>query len=531
MSAHRGYRAEAGAEPVCLIIPPSVFLLDERVFVSLGILKVAAVLEQAGHRVELLDLSGIENFVDIAALHARRSHARVFALTTTTPQLPAAVQIAERIRSVRPDARLVVGGPHVTLVHSAVKLERKKGRPSRAHAALGRLHESFDVLVSGDGELAIFAALDAQPGTVIDADDPAGGMFMTDRCYDATPFPARHLVDLSSYRYSIEGRPATSIVAQLGCPFGCGFCGGRNTRSLRTIRMRSTASILRELEYLYDEHRFTAFMFYDDELNVSKSMPQLMNGISDLQARLGVDFFLRGFVKAELFTDEQAAAMYRAGFRWILCGFEAGHARILENINKGATLADNDRAMEIARRHGLRVKALMSVGHPGESEQSVVALHDWLIASRPDDFDCTVITTYPGTPYYDEAVPHRTLPGIWTYTCRSGDRLHAEEVDFARVAEYYKGDPDSGYHAYVFTDHLSSARLVELRDWVERDVRAKLAIPFSAAKPALRYEHSMGQCALPPFLVRSSAARSSAGSAAIDELITPPVFSADSLPG
>jgi hypothetical protein len=197
--------------------------------------------------------------------------------------------------------------------------------------------------------------------------------------------------------------------------------------------------------------------------------------------------------------------MYRAGFRWMLCGFEAGHERILENINKGATLNDNVRALEIARRHGLKVKALMSVGHPGESEESVRALHDWLIATRPDDFDCTVITTYPGTPYYDEALPHASLPGVWTYTCRSGDRLHAEDVDFSRVAEYYKGNPDGGYHSYVFTDHLSSARLVELRDWVERDVRAKLDIAFNASKPALRYEHSMGQSALPPFLARSSA--------------------------
>ncbi len=504
MTSPSGYRAGAGAEPVCFIIPPSVFLLDERVFVSLGILKVAAVVEQAGYEVELIDLSGIENFVEIAELHARNSRARVVALTTTTPQLPAAVQIAQRIRAVRPDIRIVVGGPHVTLVHSAVKLEQRNGRIGRAHAALERLKETFDVLVSGDGELAIFRALEAKPSTVIDADDPANGMFMTDGQYDATPFPSRHLVDLSSYRYSIDGRRATSIVGQLGCPFGCGFCGGRNTRSLRNIRVRSTASILRELEHLYKTYGFTAFMFYDDELNVSQSMSELMNGISNLQSRLGVDFHLRGFVKAELLTDEQGSAMSRAGFRWLLCGFEAGHARILENINKRATLADNAHAMEIARRHGLKVKALMSVGHPGESEESVTALHDWLIATRPDDFDCTVITTYPGTPYYDEAVPHQTLADVWTYTCPSGDRLHAQDIDFARIAEYYKGNPDGGYHSYVFTDHLASARLVELRDWVERDVRATLGIPFNASKPAQRYEHSMGQSALPPFLVRSS---------------------------
>lgn len=59
-------RAEAisqGVRPisVALMIPPSAFLLDERVFVSLGILKVAAVLERHGHKVSVLDLSGVAN--------------------------------------------------------------------------------------------------------------------------------------------------------------------------------------------------------------------------------------------------------------------------------------------------------------------------------------------------------------------------------------------------------------------------------------------------------------------------------------
>ena len=74
-----------------------------------------------------------------------------------------------------------------------------------------------------------------------------------------------------------------------------------------------------------------------------------MDGLSDMQSRLGVDFRLRGFVKAELFTEAQAAAMHRAGFRWLLCGFEAADERILTNINKKATLADNDFLAEAAR--------------------------------------------------------------------------------------------------------------------------------------------------------------------------------------
>src|SRR3954464_5026426 len=168
----RELRTNADRQRVCLVIPPSAFLLDERVFTSLGVLKVAAVLEEAGFPVEVLDLSGIENFVDVAELHMRSSAARVVGITTTTPQLPAAVRVAQRIREVRPDVRLVLGGPHVTLVHSAKKLEDPKGRVGRAQAALARLQDAFDVLVSGDGELAIFAALAPDPPRIVDADDP-----------------------------------------------------------------------------------------------------------------------------------------------------------------------------------------------------------------------------------------------------------------------------------------------------------------------------------------------------------------------
>ncbi len=495
-------RAAPDAPPVCMIIPPSAFLLDERVFLNLGILKVAACLEQAGHRVEMVDCSGVTNYLEAVEAHVRETAARTIALTATTPQLPATVLIVARIRAVRPDLRIVLGGPHVTLVHAAVKLEHKAGRIGRAHRAWAHLEALFDVLVAGDGEHAVFLALEPGAPKLIDGDDPKTDLFMRNQDYEASPWPARHLVDISSYHYTIEGHKAVSLIAQLGCPFACNFCGGRNSKALRLIRTRSTQNVIDEIEHLHTKHGYTGFMLYDDELNVSKTLVELMDGITVLQKRLNTEFRLRGFVKAELFTDEQAAAMYRAGFRWILCGFEAASPRILENINKRATLEDNTRVVEICRRHGLKVKALMSVGHAGESAETIQAVQDWLLDVKPDDFDVTVITTYPGTPYYDEAV--ESAPGVWTYTCKkSGDRLHAVDVDFTQVAEYYKGDPDGGYHAFVYTDHLTREELVRLRDSVERTVRERLGIPFNPGAVAVRYEHSMGQ-GLPGFILATT---------------------------
>lgn len=490
---------------VTCCIPPSLFLLDERVFLSLGILKVAAVLERAGHQVEMLDLSGIENYRDVVEAHLGASESTAVGITTTTPQLPAVARIVETVRRVRPGLRVILGGPHVTLVCAAVKLEEKRGVVGRAHRALEVLKSMADVLVSGDGEESIFLALADDPPGVIDADDHKSSLFMDNEAYEASPMPARHLVDVPSYRYAIDGRNATTLIAQLGCPMACTFCGGRAAKSLRLIRSRSTKSVVREISHLFWTYGFTGFNFFDDELNVSKSLVELMGEIAELQHRLGVEFRLRGFVKAELFTEEQAEAMYRAGFRWILCGFEAANDRILENINKRATLEDNTRVVDVCRRHGLKVKALMSVGHAGESETSVRDVSRWLREVRPDDFDVTVITTYPGCPYYDEAVPHESLANVWTYVAkRSGDRLHSHDVDYSRVADYYKGAPGE-YQSYVFTDHLTGPEIVRLRDEVERDVRAELGIPFNAGAAARRYEHSMGMSELPPFVLRKTA--------------------------
>lgn len=489
---------------VGLVIPPSPFLLDERVFVSLGILKVAASLEAAGHDVSVVDLAGVQNYAEAFEAYLRNTDAEVLGFTSTTPQLPAAFALAAVAERVRPDLRRILGGPHVTLTHSAVKLEnRLKRQNGRASFALDRLRQAFHVLCSGDGEVAVLQAVQPDAPAIVDGDDRKGGLFMNDDFYETTPAPARHLVDMASYHYTIEGHDATSLIAQLGCPFNCGFCGGRNSNSLRVIRTRSIESIVEELEHLHRTYGYTGFMFYDDELNVNPSLVDLMNAISDLQERLGVSFRLRGFVKSELFTDQQAEAMYRAGFRWLLCGFEAAHPRILQNIQKRATRDDNTRAVGIAKRHGLKVKALMSIGHPGESDETAFAIRQWLEEMAVDDFDCTIITTYPGTPYYDMSVPHESLPGVWTYTARTGDRLHAREVDFSTTADFYKGIPGGGYQAFVFTDHLSSEELIATRDAIEADVRRKLGIPFNPSRPAVQFEHSMGQ-GLPDFILRKS---------------------------
>ncbi len=493
---------------ICMTIPPSSFLQKPRVFPFLGPLKVAGALEKAGVPVEVLDCDGYKNAADLAAYHASRTSAKIFGLSATTPQLPAAVEIADAIRKVRRDARIIIGGAHATLTVAARKVEEKKGIVARAHRAYDRIKPFFDTIVAGDGEEAIFVAMSDNAPDLIDADgrkSPNGEMFLDNKRLTESAPPARHLIDLHSYskNYQIDGVNATSLIGQLGCPFECGFCAGRDSPMLRHIRQRDIESIVEEMAQIYRDYGIRGFMFYDDELNVFPNVLELMELIKRRQEQLGTTWHLRGFLKAELLVrwPHHAKAMYEAGFRQILVGFESGSPRILENINKKATRDQNTECVAIAKEAGLKVKALMSIGHPGESQQTLRETREWIQQVRPSDFDVTIITPYPGSPYYDHA--REFTPGQYIYACKSGDQLYQQEVDYTTEVDAYKGIPGH-YVSRVWTDGLSSKELTGVRDILENGLRKDLGIPFNPSGEAIFYEHSMGQTSLPDSILRKA---------------------------
>ena len=84
---------------------------------------------------------------------------------------------------------------------------------------------------------------------------------------------------------------------------------------LRHIRRRSAQNVVDEISEIHRRWGHRGFMFYDDELNVDRGMSDLMRRIAAAQQAAGVEWRLRGFVKAELFTEEQAEAMYAAASR------------------------------------------------------------------------------------------------------------------------------------------------------------------------------------------------------------------------
>jgi radical SAM superfamily enzyme YgiQ (UPF0313 family) len=470
---------------------------------NLGILRVAAVLEQAGHVIDFLDLSGIENYLDVVEDYLKVSTVNVFGLTATTPQLPTAVIVCRAIRTHRPKAKIILGGAHVTSVVASYKHEQKMGNIGRATRVMDKLYALFDVLVAGDGERAVFVAIEPNSPKLVDASDPKSSLFLTRDQIDELPHPARYLVDVDGYDFTIDGQRALSIMSQQGCPYNCGFCGGRASPCMRRVRSQSIENTVSEMVQLHNEYGISGFMFYDDELNLKNTrMLHLMDALTRAQRQVDCEFRLRGFVRSNLFTDEQASVMYQAGFRVILVGFESGSPRMLCNMNKQATVEDNTRCMDIAKRHGLKVKAAMSIGHPGESRETLEQTRQWLLQVRPDAIDMSIVTPYPGSPYYDQAVTCSDDGNIWVYTVNQ-DNLYSYDVDYTTEEHFYKGNPYGGYTSYVFTDYLSAEDLVRLRGDLARETRQTIGIPFDPKIGRTRYARSNGR--IPSSIYRTTA--------------------------
>ena len=496
---------------ICLIMSPSPFLLDERVFMSLGILTVAAALEEKGYPVDMIDLSGIKNYLEVMENYiSLNPDVSTYCITSTTPQIPLAVKINDVIKKA--GKRVIAGGPHFTLINSACKKEKRNGIDGRATKALKKLKDIFDTIVCGDGEHAIFESLTGQK--FVDADDKNSPLFLSNEDFTNTPFPARHLVDIDSYNFHIEGKKGLSLIGQLGCPFACGFCSGRNSPTFRKIRTRDIENVMAEIDQMYTTWGIEAFTFYDDELNVTKTLPDLLKLLIDYQKKHHTQFKLRGCLKAELFNEEQAELMYEAGFKKVLVGFESGSPRILDNINKRATREDNTRCIDIGRKYNIEIKALMSIGHPGESTETVDDTKYWLKEVKPEEFDVTIITVIPGSPYYDDATliencnvvggDHEIQPqnNVYMYEARrTKDKLYSIEVDNLVEFEYYKGIPGE-YNAFVFTDYLSRKDLVACRDEIDKEVVKFLGHTRNMSVESQLYEHSMGM--IPNFILRSS---------------------------
>lgn len=325
----------------------------------LGLMYLSSSLKSQGIGVKFYDEAGRQK-------QRRVPSAKYYGITATTPQFPAAVELLRHLKNRHPAAKVCLGGPHATL------------RPNDGMRA------GFDCVVIGEGERAILNFMEGCSGI---SEFPV-------RDLNNLPFPDRSMA--ADYEYLIDGKLAATMMTSRGnCPFSCVFC----TKSWKTpLRFRSEQSVKSELKHLRNLG-YEAVMLYDDEffLNISRDY-------KIMQALHRHGFVWRCFTRSTLVTPRLATDAYNYGCREILLGVESGSNQILTTVNKQVTYEDNIREIKSLHHAGIRVKASLIIGLPGES---LITLSDtWhfceIVELYVSDWDFDLLVPYPGSPIYED---------------------------------------------------------------------------------------------------------------------------------
>lgn len=460
---------------IVLVIPPSPFLIDDRAFPFLGPLQIAAVARDRGHLVRVADLTGYKarhtdvEHADPEVVHLEAERellalveevgADLVGFYSLAAQHPTVVRLHAAVRAARPSAWTALGGPHASTA------------PERA------AKDGFDFVVvadqgGGGGEPGFLALIDhvrekatwdtkprirARSEFVGDriirekSREPDGGQYQNDRW----PLPARDLVDLASYRYTIAGERATSIVSCTGCPFACTYCS--HWEGYRKLEMKSPGRVREEIRWVRDHLGWRGIMFYDDEINLR---PDFMGEFLPMLREEGVVW--RAFFKCgkNFMRDQVFAAMAASGCAEMCTGAESADPGILKAIKKGATLEDNTAFVRLCVKHGIAPKVFTQVGLPGETPETIEALRNWLVSMAGEGLanaDVSITTPYEGTPIYDEPEKHQI-----TYDKAS--------LDYSKKVVLYKGVPGA-YTSHVSHPRLTADQIVVARQWVEDEFR------------------------------------------------------------
>jgi len=422
---------------IALINPPSPFLINERVFPNIGLVRVATMLDKK-YDVELIDFAGEKDYIN--KIRQRAFDFNYYGFSSTTPQFPMVYNMMKALKDENRFVNTIIGGPHANAVGSL----RRKGIDDINIKSL----EEFGTIFEGEGE---------NIKNILDKGWQNGGVIKN---LDELPIPNRKFIDTLSYKYTLNGLPTTNIQTQRGCPFVCKFCCGRDIEMYNKVRVHSPERVLEEMDSLNEQFGYKSFMWYDDEINVNpKRLEQLC---IELTKR---DYQHRGFVRSDLIVKhpESVQWMREAGFVKLCTGVESGSDKVLKTIKKLTTYDINLKARQIIGDNGIHYESFIILGHPGETKEDVEMSVKWIKEAKPDDFDINILTPYPGSKIYNDAKPSTKYKGYkWEY-----EGLYFNKPDYSKDIIFYKGiGGKSAVNSR--TDDMTEAYLHNRREEIEK---------------------------------------------------------------
>lgn len=374
---------------ICLINPPwvtksnNIWTKIRGTLPPLGLLYLAAFLEREGVTADIIDCqAGLRSWEEVRS-RLKQGRYDLYGITGTTSIISNSYRLAAMVKDCHPDAKVVMGGVHVTAL---------------PEEALGK--SAVDFVIRGEGENALLElAKGAAPDAIAGLSYRAGGKIVHngESCImpdlDALPFPAFHKVNMKAYfpaLNSYKRLPAINMMTTRGCPGRCTFC---NSASV-PLRRRSAENIFGEMKMLSGKYGIKEISFYDDTFtvfhdNITKLCDMLIAG--------GVDLTWSCFARVDTVTLPLLKKMKAAGCHQVMFGIESASPEILKNIRKNVQLEKNREAVQMAKDAGITVRCTFMFGNPGETERTIDETIKYSLELDPDIALYNITTPYPGT--------------------------------------------------------------------------------------------------------------------------------------
>jgi magnesium-protoporphyrin IX monomethyl ester (oxidative) cyclase len=408
---------------VLLINPPQLFYPGSDPpagNLPLGLMYVAAVLDKAGYKAEILDAFMKEaSFLKVGDTlevgmpygkireEVRRRKPDIVGIGAPfTCQAENAIRVGNIVKELDPSILTVVGGPHVTAVPVEF-LEKAK---------------NIDIAVIGEGEYAMLDIVKVFEGAkkISDVQGIAhrkadGAIAQTAlrpfiKNLDELPYPAYHLVDMEQYLNpkKIEYRSfqdrAISMITSRGCPFNCSFCSV-HLHMGKMFRAHSANYVINHVEYVVNKFGVKTIFFEDDNLTFDLKR---FEAICDKIIEKGIRFNWEtpNGIRADYLTLSLLKKMKKSGCQSVFFGIESGDQCVLDNvIDKRLNLKEVVKVAKMCKDIGLKTAAFYIIGFPGEKKENMLKTVEFALRLKRD-FDVGMLlhvaTPSLGTRLYEE---------------------------------------------------------------------------------------------------------------------------------
>jgi len=372
----------------------------------LGIMSIAAVLEQNGVPVEIVDCYAAPAPVEAILEIIISKQPDLVGFSCTTSSFMEGYQVAELLKQRKPEIVTVFGGAHACTI----------GSP---------LLDSFpaiDYLVIGEGEQTM---LELSKSDLLHVSEIHGIAYRKDGIgtntaqreliedLDQLPFPAYHLLPNFPERYtlplfSFPTSPNSSIISSRGCPYSCSYCD----RSVfaRGFRFNSPEYIIEHVAMLNKKYGIRHVFFYDDLFTFDRKR---VTRFCELKKQKQLDVTYNCIARLEHVDEELLSLLKGSGCWQVNFGIESGDPEIVKKHRKFFKLDEVGRKLQMVKDAGMRVKGLFMIGLPGEDEAAIRRTIDYALTLPLEEINVTKFTPFPGAPVYKTIREHGEFEENW----------------------------------------------------------------------------------------------------------------------